>query len=169
MKINESMQYVINENDAIQALLSDMKINEIVTEEMSWVNKFNSYSNLFDFDYKINAEKPENDKEKYITNCINEWYMPDEYKNMNIELFLLNKCKNNKEKERVKYELSLFKERNLYNLLKFLCYFVDTARQHNVVLGVGRGSSVSSYILYLIGVHKINSLEYDLDIKEFLK
>lgn len=169
MKINESMQYVINENDAIQALLSDMKINEIVTDDMNWVNKFNSYSNLFDFNYEINAEKPAQDKEKYIQNCINEWHMPDEYKNMNIEQFLFDKCKNKEEKERVKYELSLFKQRNLYNLLKFLCYFVDTANQNNIILGVGRGSSVSSYVLYLIGIHKINSLEYDLDIKEFLK
>jgi len=34
---------------------------------------------------------------------------------------------------------------------------------------VGRGSSVASYCLYLLGVHKINSLKFDLDIKEFLK
>lgn len=169
MKTNESMQYVINENDAIQALLSDMKIDEIVTEDMSWVNEFNSYSQLFDFKYKINAENPENDKEKYIQDCINDWHMPDEYKSIDIENFLFNKCKSKEEKERVEYELSLFKQKKLYNLLKFLCYFVDTTRQNNVILGIGRGSSVSSYVLYLIGVHKINSIEYDLDIKEFLK
>jgi DNA polymerase III alpha subunit len=42
-------------------------------------------------------------------------------------------------------------------------------RKHNIVWGVGRGSSVASYVLYLIGVHKINSMYYDLDIEEFLR
>jgi DNA polymerase III alpha subunit len=41
--------------------------------------------------------------------------------------------------------------------------------QNNVVWGVGRGSSVASYVLYLLGVHKIDSLKYNLDIHEFLK
>jgi DNA polymerase III alpha subunit len=48
-------------------------------------------------------------------------------------------------------------------------YLVDTLRKNNVVWGVGRGSSVASYILYLIGVHKVDSIKYNLDINEFLK
>jgi DNA polymerase III alpha subunit len=54
-------------------------------------------------------------------------------------------------------------------LLRYLKYFVDTMRANNVLWGLGRGSSVSSYVLYLLGVHKINSMFYDLDIREFLK
>ena len=42
-------------------------------------------------------------------------------------------------------------------------------RLNNVVWGLGRGSSTASYILYLLGVHKIDSLYYDLPIEEFLK
>jgi DNA polymerase III alpha subunit len=42
-------------------------------------------------------------------------------------------------------------------------------REHGVVWGVGRGSSVASYVLFLIGIHKIDSLYYDLPIDEFLK
>jgi DNA polymerase III alpha subunit len=42
-------------------------------------------------------------------------------------------------------------------------------RDNNIVWGVGRGSSVSSYVLYLLGVHRVNSLYYDLDIHEFLR
>ena len=42
-------------------------------------------------------------------------------------------------------------------------------RKNSVLWGLGRGSSVASYVLYLLGVHRINSLYYDLDIKEFLK
>jgi DNA polymerase III alpha subunit len=46
---------------------------------------------------------------------------------------------------------------------------VETMRVNNIVWGVGRGSSVASYVLYLIGVHKIDSMYYDLDIEEFLR
>ena len=52
---------------------------------------------------------------------------------------------------------------------QFLIYFVDTLRANNVVWGVGRGSSVASYVLFIIGVHKIDSVKYKLPINEFFK
>lgn len=169
MKINESGQYIIDESDAIQSLLSGMKINEIVTEDTEWVNVFNINTKLFDIDYRIRSEKPTSNKNEYIEKCRNEWYMPDEYKNMDIKQFLLDKCKTETEIKRVNYEYQLYKEKDLITLIKFLCFFVDTVKDNDIILGVGRGSSVSSYILYLIGIHKVNSIKYDLDIKEFLK
>ena len=66
-------------------------------------------------------------------------------------------------------ELTEFKTRNLFPVLKVLIYIIDTMRKNNLVWGIGRGSSVASYVLYLIGVHKVDSLKYNLDIKEFLK
>ena len=42
-------------------------------------------------------------------------------------------------------------------------------RDNQVIWGVGRGSSVASYVLYLIGIHKIDSMYYDLPINEFLR
>jgi DNA polymerase III alpha subunit len=98
-----------------------------------------------------------------------KWFMPDEYKDMDIAQWLLDRCKTDAELQRVGQELLLYQERDLFKLLCFMKYLVDTLRKHNIVWGVGRGSSVASYVLYLIGVHKINSLYYDLDIAEFLK
>jgi DNA polymerase III alpha subunit len=97
------------------------------------------------------------------------WLMPDEYLNFDIAQWVLQQCKDQVELQRVAEELILFQERDLFSLLKYLKYFVDTMRKHNIVWGVGRGSSVSSFVLYLIGVHKINSIKYSLDIREFLK
>ncbi len=54
-------------------------------------------------------------------------------------------------------------------LLKTMKYIVDTLRENNIVWGVGRGSSVASYVLFLLGVHKIDSVKYDLPIEEFFK
>jgi DNA polymerase III alpha subunit len=97
------------------------------------------------------------------------WLMPDEIKQFDIAKWLLDQCQTDEELQRVGHELILYQERGLFDLLRFMKYFVDTMRQHNVVWGVGRGSSVASYVLFLIGVHKINSLYFDLAIEEFIK
>jgi len=99
----------------------------------------------------------------------NNWLMPLDYKNFDIAKFLLDQCQTPAELQRVGEELLLYQERNLFDLLNYLKYLVDVMREHKIVWGVGRGSSVSSYVLYLLGVHRINSIYYDLDIKEFLK
>ena len=98
-----------------------------------------------------------------------KWHMPDEYKELDIAEYILGLCKEDYELQRVGEELILYQERDLFNLLRYLKYLVDTLRKNNVVWGVGRGSSVASYVLFLLGVHKINSLYYELSIDEFLK
>jgi DNA polymerase III alpha subunit len=98
-----------------------------------------------------------------------EWHMPDSYKKLDIAEHVLGLCKSQIELQRAGEELILYQERNLFDLLRFLKYLIDSLKKNKIVWGVGRGSSVASYVLYLLGVHKINSLYYDLDIKEFLK
>jgi len=97
------------------------------------------------------------------------WHMPKEYKELDIAEYVLSLCREDYELQRVGEELLLYQERDLFDLLRYLKYLVDTLRKNNIVWGVGRGSSVASYVLFLIGVHKIDSLFYSLDIEEFLK
>jgi DNA polymerase III alpha subunit len=95
--------------------------------------------------------------------------MPKSYYELDIAQYVINLCDTNEELLRVEEELLLYQKKNLFNLLRYLKYLVDTCRKHNIVWGVGRGSSVASFVLFLIGVHKINSLHYDLPINEFFK
>ena len=97
------------------------------------------------------------------------WRMPVEYKDLDIAAYVLGLCQQEHELQRVGQELLLYQERGLFDLLRYLKYLVDTLRKNNVVWGVGRGSSVASYVLFLLGVHKIDSLYYNLDVDEFLK
>jgi DNA polymerase III alpha subunit len=97
------------------------------------------------------------------------WLMPKEYQQLDIAQHVINCCKTEAEMQRAGEELLMFQERNLFNLLKYLKYLVDTMRDNNIIWGVGRGSSVASYVLYLLGVHKIDSMYYDLDPGEFLR
>ena len=99
-----------------------------------------------------------------------EWFMPDEYKELDVYSFVMNKAGDDlAELERVEEELAQFKVRGMNNLLRYMIYLVDFMRENNIVWGVGRGSSVASYVLYLIGVHKIDSIQFDLDWREFLR
>ena len=91
------------------------------------------------------------------------------YKNFDIAKWCLDQCENDEQVQRVGRELVMYQKRGLMSLLLFLRYFVKTMRSHNIVWGVGRGSSVASYVLYLIGVHKIDSIFYDLDVEDFLR
>jgi DNA polymerase III alpha subunit len=96
------------------------------------------------------------------------WFIPDSYKKMDIEEFLVAQCPE-QNYQRLIDEIGLFKQNNMMPVLKTMKYVVDTLRANNIVWGVGRGSSVSSYVLYLIGIHKIDSVKYDLPIDEFFK
>lgn len=97
------------------------------------------------------------------------WFMPEAYKNLDIAEYVLDLCKTDAQLQRVGNELLMFQERNMFDLLKYLKYLVDIMRENNVIWGVGRGSSVASYVLYLMGVHRIDSMYYDLDPSEFLR
>lgn len=106
---------------------------------------------------------------EFDTAMQNEWFMPEEYYSFDIAKWVLEQCKTEEELQRAGAELLEYNARNMLTLLQYLKYLVDTMRKHKVIWGVGRGSSVSSFVLYLIGVHRINSLFYQLDINEFLK
>jgi len=97
------------------------------------------------------------------------WLMPEEYQQLDIAQHVIDCCKTEDEMQRAGKELLMFQERNLFNLLRYLKYLVDTMRANNIIWGVGRVSSVSSYVLYLLGVHRIDSMYYDLDPGEFLR
>jgi DNA polymerase III alpha subunit len=97
------------------------------------------------------------------------WFIPETYKNIEIDQYVLNLCKSQAEIDRVKIELDLFKKHNLIDVLKCMKFIVDTLRENKIIWGVGRGSSVASYVLFLLGVHKIDSIKYNLPLEEFFK
>ena len=97
-----------------------------------------------------------------------EWFMPNDVKNFDIESYIISITPVGSE-QRVREELAAFKQYGYLNLLKFLHYLVQTMRSNNILWGVGRGSSVASYVLYLLGVHRIDSIQYGLDWREFLR
>ena len=111
------------------------------------------------------------DQKDFDSALQSEWFMPEEYKNKDIVWHVHNvkETYTQEERDRIEEELDAFRERGMFPLLRYMVYLVDFMRENNIVWGVGRGSSVASYVLYLIGVHRINSIQYDLDWREFLR
>jgi DNA polymerase III alpha subunit len=109
-----------------------------------------------------------------------KWLIPDEYKELNVRRYVIEKLielterENFSDKEkadravRVSKELKLYENHALIGVLRVLIFIINTLNNEGVVWGVGRGSSVSSYVLYLIGVHDVDSVKYELDIADFL-
>jgi DNA polymerase III alpha subunit len=98
-----------------------------------------------------------------------KWFIPEPYASIDVQEWLLMKCQTEAEVIRILEEFALFEERDMLPMLRCLIYLVASFREEGIVWGVGRGSSVASYALYLIGIHKVNSLAFDLDVREFLK
>lgn len=97
------------------------------------------------------------------------WHMPEQYRALDIAAHVLTLCATEAELQRCGKELLLYQERGLFDLLRFMVYLVDVMTQNRVIWGVGRGSSVASYVLFKLKVHQIDSMYYNLDVEEFLR
>jgi hypothetical protein len=115
------------------------------------------------------AESITDDPALFHANNQKTWRMPVEYQDMDIAKWVLAQCKDQNQLQRAGQELLEYQNRDLMGMLCYLKYLTDTARSNNIVLGVGRGSSVASFVLYLIGVHRVDSLYQDLDFNEFMR
>ena len=172
MKIDTVGQIIFNESDCVDlimqgrdlAVFDGMLVDESVTVD--------TVADILDRLPEFITHQPISSSlttEQWDQSCQRNWHMPDSYKQLDIAQHMLAMCSNDAALQRVGEELILYQERDLFNLLRYLKYLTDTMIQHNLIWGVGRGSSVASYVLYLLGVHKIDSLYYNLDIAEFLR
>ena len=169
IKINETGDCIFTEQDAIDLLYTnpDFDISKLFFES---TNQYNNSIKDTGLDLQQLQTVPKRPTPiKFDEANITNWYMPQKYYELNVLEWLLSKCQNDTEKKRVEQEYVLFEKKKFIKVLQFLIYFIDTLRANNIVWGVGRGSSVASFCLFLIGVHKINPLQYDLNITEFLR
>ena len=164
--IDEKGNIVYFDDALIELLYKGIKPEEALypkdDEEVKLFNEF-AYEN-FDNDKYVFPEKL-----KTIEERKHDWFYPKSYDEIVLEDYFLTLCNTNEEKDRVKLELKMFLERDMEKFLRFCIFFSDKIKENNWVVGVGRGSSCACYLLYLLKIHLVNPLKYNLDIKEFLK
>ena len=166
MRLDQFSNPIFSEQDIFEALYKGQTLSpEMFVESNDNIKKLEEVSELKFWkpldDYDISVED-------YDTTLQTDWFMPDEYKQMDIEGFLVHVCPK-ENYQRLIDELDAYKSRNMLDLLRWLKYFVDTCEKEDVLWGVGRGSSVASYVLFLRGVHSVDSIKYNLDWQEFLR
>jgi DNA polymerase III alpha subunit len=170
MKTTQYGEIILDSNDLVDLLYTNSKfdISGLVCYDPE---QYNQSCQLLHLNWKHLEKYQASDKtiEEFDHDNQQQWFMPVEYQDFDIAQFVLDQCTTQEQLQRCGQELLMFQERNLFSLLKYLKYLVDTMRTNNIVWGVGRGSSVASYVLYKIGVHRIDSIYYDLPIQEFLK
>lgn len=175
MKIDTYGRVYLDEQDVVDYFYRNpkMRLDKFVWGESSqFVSYFDSCKK---FDIPVDdriVQRSRNSSqtmEQFDLMHQDEWFVPNNYKDLDVDEYVYNLCQNTSERDRAKDELVEYQKRSLYPLLRYLVYLVDVMRENNVVWGVGRGSSVASFVLYLIGVHKVHSLKYNLDPHEFFK
>lgn len=172
MNINILGQVEISEKEAFEFLYSTnvATLKNVYIDNDSIVEQYNSA-------VKLNADKlpllstlnSDVDVKTFDQQNQSQWFMPPEYKKFDIRSWLIDQCQTEEQVHRVNEELALFDQNNMVDLLLYLKYLVDTLKENKIVSGLGRGSSVASYVLYLLGIHKIDPISYNIPITEFFK
>jgi len=171
MKVNMYGQAILPSDALREILLQGKNIGHLNVIRDDDIQLYEKYQNLLLNQKTIFLDEPEEilSFDDFHLQKADEWVFPTEYQKIDVLPWLLNKCKTQAEIDRVNDEFLMYKDRDLIMLLRLFIFLVTYLREKKFIWGVGRGSSVSSYILYLIGIHRVNSLTYGLDIKDYLK
>lgn len=163
--INQDGDVHCNLNAVVYAMNCGADLQYLKLMEMDEFerDKFNDNCKKFGLEYRMLDYQVEHDKNHEI------WKYDPAYDKINLEEYFLSLCTTDIQRERVLMELSLYENYNMTKLLRCMIWLVDYFEEHNIFWGVGRGSSVSSYCLFLLGLHLVDSIKYDLDVNEFLK
>jgi DNA polymerase III alpha subunit len=131
---------------------------DVITDE---IKQFNRYSSA-----KLQVKTELNDLSL-------EWSIPEAYIKMDIESHIksipLDDDNIDLRIARRDKEIELFRKYGLEDILRLVVFIVDTLKEKNVVWGTGRGSSCSSYLFYIIGLHCVDVIKYDIPIHDFFK
>jgi len=171
MKQNTNGELIFSESDLCDLVMQGHNITEMKRVIIDQTVDLETAAMILEKvpDFVRYNELSETGLAEFDHRCQETWFMPNEYKNLDIAEYVLSLCRSDAELQRCGQELMLYQERDLFNLLRYLKYLVDLMNQNNLIWGVGRGSSVASYVLYKLGVHRIDSMYYDLDPGEFLR
>ena len=71
-------------------------------------------------------------------------------------------------KERLEYELGVIKKMGYVDYFLIVWDFIKYARDHDIMVGPGRGSAAGSLVSYTLGITKLDPIKYDLLFERFL-
>ena len=160
--------------EVIDLLYSGESISQYTLDDDIETRMHNENAKHFELDNLLQHMHIDMPADEYHTLLANTWIVPDEYANMDIDVYLTKQLAQRKLDrdvyiDRLADELTEYRDRGMIQILVYLVYMIDVCKQNHIVTGIGRGSSVSSLVLYLIGTHYMDPVKYNLSYKEFLR
>jgi DNA polymerase III alpha subunit len=169
MRLDQFGNPIFNSQDIFKFLYQG-KLTNLKDITVDYTDDIEQLENVTGFTFqKFNEQLNQISIEDFDSALQSDWFMPSEYKKFDVEAWCLSRCTTPEQTDRVKSEIGAYTTRGMIPLLQWTKHFVDTCNKNNIVWGVGRGSSVASFVLYLLGVHQIDSVKYNLDWQEFLR
>jgi DNA polymerase III alpha subunit len=158
-KVTDFLAYTANGQICVTDIVPEIEVyNQVADCPIVEKTEFNQ----FDLSWKLPQEWVDLDVNQYVFDCFERQVTIEPHTFSDRET--LDKYIN-----RVEEELDTYRDLNLYPLLRAVIYTIHMLRSNQIVWGVGRGSSVSSYVLYLVGVHDVDSVFFELDYTDFLR
>ena len=170
MKLDHCNNPLLTADEAVELCLQGGSLQGVYVADPQVAEQFNRQRmRLENAGPMLKHSDPDRDFVEYHHCLSAQWLMPEEYTQLDIAEYLREFAHTPAQIRRLEQELELYAQYNLLDLLRFLVYLRDTMIENDIVWGVGRGSSVASYVLYLIGINSIDPMKYGLEIGEFLR
>ena len=169
MRLDKFGNPIFNSQDIFKSLYQG-KLTNLKDITVDYTDDIKQLEEVAEFTFqKFNDQLDQIDIKDFDQALQSDWFMPPEYREFDIAEYCISRCTSDVQVERVKAEITAYKDRGMIPLLQWIKHFVDTCTENNIVWGVGRGSSVASFVLFLLGVHQVDSVKYNLDWQEFLR
>jgi DNA polymerase III alpha subunit len=169
MRLDKFGNPIFNSSDIFKSLYQG-KLTNLKDITVDYSDDIKQLEEVAEFTFqRFNDQLDQIDIKDFDQALQSDWFMPPEYREFDVEAYCIVRCVSDIQVERVKAEIAAYKERDMMPLLQWIKHFVDTCTENNIVWGVGRGSSVASFVLFLLGVHQVDSVKYNLDWQEFLR
>lgn len=166
-RIFEDGTVICDQRSIMELLYQNKSLDGVISEPCEDIELYRAANRMLDSNF-ANIETA-SDQVYGKVEWSEHWLTPEPYASIDVKSLCMSKCQDQTELDRAIMELDLFEQRGMIPVLQHLLYLMDDWRQRGVVWGVGRGSSVGSFVLYLIGINRINPMEWGLGIEEFLK
>jgi DNA polymerase III alpha subunit len=169
MRLDKFGNPIFNSQDIFKSLYQG-KLTNLKDITVDYTDDIKQLEEVAEFTFqKFNDQLDQIDIKDFDQALQTDWFMPPEYREFNVTEYCISRCTSDIQIKRVEAEISAYEERGMIPLLQWIKHFVDTCTENNIVWGVGRGSSVASFVLFLLGVHQVDSVKYNLDWQEFLR
>ena len=162
---------IIDAEMVAHCLMSGIRPVQLRVTNDSWeLSQFNAHVSVED-EIKPATEEP--------INLDFRWKLPDEYMKMDLwtrfaDAYAAKErdlkydvVEEDRALARMEMEYEEIKKRGMIEFMKTIIYVLDVFREKGVVWGVGRGSSCACYLLFILGLHSVDCIKYNVPMGEF--